>query len=153
MAVKEHVSVNSWPAGATWWRCALQVAPYQYLATNSSPDGYGSEESYNSALIDAFTAAGIQVIGFADHWRIRSCETLQAAAADAGIVTLPGFEATTKDGVHVLVHFDPETEFSEVERRINECGIDATTGTSEAGDLFFEDMLARGGTWGQCHVA
>jgi len=142
------MSVDVWPAGATWWRCALQVAPYQYLATNSQPDQFGSESTYNAALLDALTSGGVQVIGLADHWRVRGCEALMAAAAEAGIVTLPGFEATTKDGVHLLVHFDPGTEFGEIERRINECGIDAGTGTSDTGDLFFEDMLERAASWG-----
>lgn len=142
------MSVDVWPAGATWWRCALQVAPYQYLATNRQPDPYGSEAAYNTALLEALTSVGVQVIGFADHWRVRNCEALKAAATAAGIVVLPGFEATTKDGVHLLVHFDPETEFAEIERRINECGIDATTGTSDASDLFFEDMLERAAGWG-----
>lgn len=142
------MTANAWPAGATWWRCALQVAPFQYLATNNQQDKYGSETAYNSALIEALTTTGIQAVGFADHWRVRSCEVLQEAVTHTGIVALPGFEATTKDGLHVLVHFDPQTEFAEIERRINECGVDATTGTSDAGNLFFEDMLDRATGWG-----
>lgn len=136
------------PAGATWWRCALQVAPWAYLASNSQPDPYGSAEAYDRALVDAALEQGVQVLGFADHWRISSCESLHREASDAGLICLPGFEATSRDGIHVLVHFDPETEYGEVERRISECGIDPTQGTSEAGNLYFEDLLGRAEDWG-----
>jgi len=137
-----------WQAGATWWRCALQVAPWAYLATNAQQDPFGSEEKYNEALIAACLEMGIQVIGFADHWRISSCVDLQAAACDAGIYCLPGFEATTKEGLHVLVHFDVDMQFADVERRINECGIDASLGTSAACNLYFEDLLEQAEAWG-----
>lgn len=135
-------------AGATWWRCALQVAPWGYLASNNKPDPYQSETAYNDAIIEAAASLGIEVLGFADHWRIRSSEVLLQAATDAGLTCLPGFEATTKDGIHLLVHFDPDTEFSEIERRISECGVDPATGTTESGNLYFEEMLGRVAEWG-----
>lgn len=54
---------------------------------------------------------------------------------------LPGFEATSSEGAHLLALFEPETPLEELERRIGECGRDFTTGASTPSSKRFVELL------------
>lgn len=140
--------------GSTWHRCALQINPFSYLATNSKAHGdFTDEESYNSALIAALLEADILVIAITDHWCVDTGEALRAAATAAGITVFPGFEATTKDGVHLLVLFEPATSATNINRRIGECGIPADCKESRPGSLDTLELLETSVGWEAVVVA
>ena len=84
------------PVGARFFKCALQVNPYQYVVDNAKTTAFKSEKAYNVALVDALLAEGIEVIAITDHFRIARSQGLWRAARTAGIVVLPGFEAVSK---------------------------------------------------------
>jgi hypothetical protein len=94
-------SAEGKPNGARFYRCALQVNPYEYLSRNKKATAFKDEATYNRAIVDSCLAAGVEVIAVTDHYRVRSGEALRAAARKAGINVLGGFEASTKDGVHL----------------------------------------------------
>lgn len=111
------------PRGARFYRCALQVNPFPYLVRHSVPTTFKDDSSYNAAVITACKLHGIEVIGVTDHYRIKTAESLIDAARTAGLHVFPGFEASTKDGVHFLCLFEPDRPLAEIERLIGDCGI------------------------------
>src|SRR5579863_4737738 len=90
------------PNGARFYRCALQVNPYAYLARHSKPSTFKNEADYNAAIVAACKEAGIEVIGVTDHYRVHESVGLVKAARAAGIFAFGGFEAVSKDGVHFV---------------------------------------------------
>lgn len=141
------------PSGARWLRCVLQVNPYDYLLREGRPDAFADELTYNKALVAALVTAEVDVIAITDHFCVRSSEGLAAAAGTAGITVFPGFEAKSKEGVHLLVLFNPGTSVAAVEQRIAECGVSPAAGSSEAGNLLLEELLERLPNWGATAVA
>lgn len=126
--------------GAHWIRAALQVNPYEYKGKNQPSASFASEDDYNTALLDECENLGIDVIAVTDHWCVDTAAGLIAAAASRGIVALPGFEANSSEGVHLLVIFEDGTKLSAVNAAIGACGVDpgcanGTTGRS------FRDIL------------
>ena len=109
--------------GARWVRCALQVNPYDYLGRHNKPDGFGSEDAYNEAIIASCRENQVEVIAVTDHFRIGSAEGLLKAAEEGGISAFPGIEVMCSDGVHLLVLFEIGTNLNRIERFIGKCGI------------------------------
>lgn len=140
------------PCGAVWRRAALQMNPFAYHLVDNRTPPFATEADYNAALVSACVSERVDIVGITDHWRVRDSEGLRSELAAAGITVFPGFEATSSEGVHVLVLFDPSALMDDVERRISECGVDARTGHSDPCDLSVVDMLARIRSWGAVAV-
>ncbi|MCT1434924.1 TrlF family AAA-like ATPase [Dietzia maris] len=141
--------------GARWVRAALQVNPYEYEGKNAPSASYGKEADYNKALLDECEAQGIELIAITDHWKVDSALQLIQDAADRGIVGLPGFEANSAEGVHILVIFEAGTAAATVNAAIGMCGAapgcaNGTTGASFAEIL--EKMTAQGALVIPAHV-
>ncbi|MGD8215787.1 TrlF family AAA-like ATPase [Aestuariimicrobium sp. Y1814] len=125
--------------GAHWIRAALQVNPYGYKGKNEPAQRYTSEDDYNQALLDQCDALGIQMIAITDHWCVDTAAGLIAAAEARGIVALPGFEANTSEGVHLLVIFEVGTPFAEINAAIGMCG--GTPGSSGTGSCGYDEVI------------
>ena len=108
------------PNGARFYRCALQVNPFGYLASHKKKTSFQTEADYNTAIVATCQELGIEVIGVTDHYRVKDSLGLVKAAREAGIFAFSGFEAVTKDGVHFLCLFDPEKEGSQLEHMLAE---------------------------------
>jgi predicted ATPase len=144
------------PNGARFYRCALQVNPFAYLARNAKATTFQTESEYNAAMVETCRELGIEVIAVTDHYRVHESNGLLKAARDAGLKAFGGFEAVTKDGVHFLCLFDPEKD-GVLERFIGECGVRNHTEASPAGSLDCTELLQCAKNWpGICiaaHVA
>ncbi len=121
--------------GAHWIRAALQVNPYAYKGKNAPSASFSSEDDYYKALLDECELLRIGLIAITDHWCVDSAEGLINASTERGIVALPGFEASSTEGVHILVIFESGTELSTVNAAIGACGVqpgcaNGTTGIS-----------------------
>jgi len=125
--------------GAHWIRAALQVNPYGYKGKNEPSKSYASDDDYNKALLDQCDVLGISMIAVTDHWCVDTAASLIAAAEARGIVPLPGFEANTSEGVHLLVIFDVGTPFAEINAGIGICG--GTPGDSGTGNCGYGDVV------------
>jgi len=125
-------------AGARWIRAALQVNPYAYKGRNEPSKRYASEDLYNEALLDQCEAMSIRMIAITDHWCVDTAAGLIAAAEARGIVALPGFEANTSEGVHLLVIFEVGTPFAEINAAIGICG--GTPGSSGTGTCGYNEV-------------
>src|SRR5712664_4115499 len=84
------------PNGARFYRCALQVNPYQYSIRHKKPTSFKNESDYNSAIVTACRELGIEVIAITDHYRVHDSVGLVKAARAAGLFAFSGFEAVTK---------------------------------------------------------
>jgi len=142
-------------AGARWIRAALQVNPFTYEGRNSPKTFFSDEAAYNSALLDTCQEMGISMIAVTDHWCVDSAAGLIAAAEDRGIVALPGFEANSSEGIHILVIFEAGTPLATIDAAIGRCG--ATPGcnngtTGEPYAKIMEHMTAAGALPVPAHV-
>ena len=86
------------PSGAHFFKCALQVNPFAYLAAHGRTSSFTGEEEYNAAIIKACHDEEVDAIAVTDHYRVRSSAGLIECSRAAGIEVFPGFEAVTKDG-------------------------------------------------------
>lgn len=128
--------------GARWVRAALQVNPYEYQGKNAPSATYNTEADYNKALLDECEVQDIELFAVTDHWKVDSAIQLIRDAADRGIVALPGFEANSDEGIHLLVIFEAGTSAATINAAIGMCGVapgcaNGTTGAS------FTDILEK----------
>lgn len=110
--------------GARWVRAALQVNPFEYKGKASPSGAFADEAAYNAALLDECARLRIEMIGVTDHWNVDSALGLISDAKKRGIVALPGFEANSAEGVHLLVLFEEGTKASSINAAIGKCGGD-----------------------------
>ena len=133
--------------GARWVRAALQVNPFSYKGRNAPSQFFDDEGHYNAKLLDTCDELGIGLIAITDHWRVDSAVGLIAAAEKRGIVALPGFEANSSEGIHILVLFEAGTSLDVINAAIGRCGPNpgcpnGTTGESYA--TIMDRMTAAG---------
>lgn len=124
--------------GARWVRVALQVNPYSYQGKNQPSESFASEDDYNKALLDECESLDIGIIAITDHWTIDSASELMAAAQARGIVALPGFEANSSEGVHLLIIFDSGTTPASINAAIGACGVEPGCANGATGNSFKE---------------
>ena len=141
--------------GARWVRAALQVNPYEYQGKNAPSATYNTEADYNKALLDECEVQGTELFAVTDHWKVDSALQLIRDAADRGIVALPGFEANSDEGIHILVIFEAGTSAAAINAAIGMCGVapgcaNGTTGASFTDIL--EKMTAQGALVIPAHV-
>ncbi len=141
------------PNGAQFYRCALQVNPYAYLLRHKQPTQYADESAYNAAMIDVCKTVGIQALAITDHLRVKTAVQFRREAEAAGLVVFPGFEAKTKDGIHVLCLFDPGTGVDKLDRIIGDCGIHDDSEDSPCAKYDVVELLAESKRWGAICVA
>ena len=141
------------PNGARFYRCALQVNPFNYLQRFHKPTSYKSEEEYNNAIVAACIETKTEVIGITDHYRVKDSIGLAKAAHDAGIEAFCGFEAVTKDGVHFLCLFDRKIDEHQFERFIGECGVTGDDDSSPIAEKYSEELLGLAKKWGAVCIA
>jgi hypothetical protein len=111
------------PAGARFYRCAMQVNPFAYVQRHAKTTTFDSEASYNDALIQSCKVNGIEVIAVTDHQRCTTGHSLAEQARSAGIVVFPGAEVETKEGVHMLLLFEPDASLERCNGVLGDCGI------------------------------
>ena len=91
-------------------RVALQINPFAYVGKNAPSTKFPNEAAYNAALVAELMKLGVGLIAISDHWRAQTARGLITACDSAGIVALPGFEANSSEGIHLLVVFSQDTD-------------------------------------------
>ena len=140
------------PNGARFYRCALQVNPFDYLQRYDKPTEFKTEEDYNAKIVEACILAGIEVIAVTDHYRVKHSKKLVDSARKAGLYAFSGFEAVTKDGVHFLCLFDPKKD-KDLQLFLGECQIGDSDNPSQTGALDSNELLDRSKVWGAVCIA
>lgn len=123
-------------AGARWVRAALQVNPYSYQGRNSPSTRFATEADYNNALLDKCDELNIEIIAITDHWAVDTASGLIQDATSHGIAALPGFEANTAEGFHLLVIFEAGTAAATVNAAIGACGVTPGCANGSLGAAF-----------------
>ncbi|MDE0145680.1 MAG: AAA family ATPase [Nitrospira sp.] len=141
------------PSGACFYKCALQVNPYDYVKRHSRSTRAKDESEYNQLVIDACKTNGIQVIAVTDHYRVKTSETLREQARKSDICVFPGFEAVTKEGVHLLCLFSPDTPLVKLERYLGDCGVHDESTVSPTGKYDVTELLEEAQKWGSVCIA
>ncbi len=141
------------PGGARFYRCALQVNPFEYISRYKKQSRFKAEADYNNAIIQACQEKKIEVIAVTDHYRVRSSKSLIECAKKAGIQVLPAFEAVTKDGVHFLCLFDPTKDVDSLERVVGDCGVHDQGAASPTGKYDTLELLEESRKWEAVCVA
>lgn len=126
--------------GARWIRAALQVNPYSYKGNGSPLRKFASEDVYNQELLARCEAEGIELIAVTDHWAVDSAGALIRDAAGTALKVLPGFEANTSEGIHLLVIFEADTALALVNAAIGACGVDPGCENGTPGASYAEIM-------------
>lgn len=139
--------------GARFHRCAFQVNPFDYLMRHGQKVPAADEATYNSDIVQACIAEGIEVIAVTDHYRVDTADSLMVAARDAGIIVFPAFEAMTKDGVHLLCLFEQTKTTHELERVLGDCGVHDQAALSPVGKYSVEEFLDAAQDWGSVCIA
>lgn len=143
------------PGAARWFRAALQVNPYEYQGNPSPKSAYSSEADYNKALLDECDKQGIEILAVTDHWCATSAAGLIADGAARGVTVLPGFEANTSEGVHLLVIFEHDTKLDDITLAIGACNFTPGDPHAVAEKSFVEivdEMTKRGAIVIPAHV-
>lgn len=97
------------PRGAVFYRCSLQVNPFDY-GNKYRGDAVAQEEhTYNEAIGETCLSNHIQVVGIADHGSVERLDTLRNALEAKGIVVFPGFEIASAEKIHMVCLYAPGT--------------------------------------------
>lgn len=115
-------STGTYAVGAHWVKAALQVNPFGYTGIGAPSEAYPDEAAYNTAILDQCVAEGIDLIAVTDHWCVETARLLLDVAGKQGVTALPGFEANSAEGVHLLVLFEVGTDFADINAAIGVCG-------------------------------
>jgi energy-coupling factor transporter ATP-binding protein EcfA2 len=133
---------SSLPSGARFFRCALQVNPFEYLKRHGKSKGWSSEPEYNRAMVDGMVKNAIEVIAITDHFNIHSSLSLASEARKAGLHVFCGIEAKSKEGIHLLCLFDADKDVQSMTHFIGECGIHGDQDNSPNSKCDVGELLA-----------
>ncbi|MEK5104957.1 TrlF family AAA-like ATPase [Cytobacillus sp. FSL M8-0252] len=141
---------------AEFYKCALQVNPYSYVAYRGGKHDT-SEEEYNQLILENCISKDIKVIGLADHGNIETAERLRDLLNKNGITVFPGFEIATAEKIHIVCLFSEDTKPEQLNRYLGRLGLtDVENGVlpSQLSCLqiaqLVEDEL--GGFWYAAHI-
>ena len=129
------------PAGARFYRCALQVNPHGYGAKFRGQASRGDSTSHAQAIVEKAVELGIEVLAVTDHNSVSSIADFRSAAHGHGVRIFPGFELVSSDGVHVLCLYPPETEVDRLQRYLGGFGIHDTHPSSDQANKPFATIL------------
>ncbi len=127
--------------GAVFHRCALQVNPHEYLQTFRGQKGATDADDYVRSMIEKAAELGISVLAVTDHNDVSSVPVFRAAAQDRGVHIFPGFELSSREGVHVLCIYPPDTSRDQLGRYLGSFGITKTEPSADLANKSFVDIL------------
>ena len=111
------------PSGSRYYRCALQVNPFDYGQRHVKDTGFENEADYNDAMARACVDCGVHVVAITDHFRYDASISLADRLTAEGIIVFPSFEANASEGVHILCLFPPATTSSDMNALIGACDL------------------------------
>lgn len=100
---------------AQFWKCALQVNPYNYIKYRGSDHGMTAEQ-YNNELLKMCLQEHIKVLGIADHGNVDGVDAIRDLLSKNDILVFPGFEIASSEQVHFVCLFTENTTTNELHR-------------------------------------
>ena len=144
------------PAGARFFRAALQVNPFSYAAAYRGVKTPADEPAYNTALLGACKRNGVEVVGIADHNSVEHLDRLRSVLLGGGIRVFPGFEIASAEKMHMVCLFPEDTGTTELNQHLGNLeapspGTEGRPSTLSALDIA-RRVADRGGVWFAAHV-
>lgn len=144
------------PHGAIFYRCALQVNPHGYRGQFQGLPHGGDERAYARELFAVAADLGIAALAITDHNNAGRRAPYREASERNSVVMFPGFEISSKEGIHILCIYPPSTSEQQLERYLGELGIQNADSYPELSDRSFAEILrivkARNGITIAAHV-
>ena len=131
------------PSGAVFHRCALRVNPYHYDSTYRGNAPSGDAVDHAGAIVQKASQLGVSVLAITDHNHVGGVAEFRAAAEGRGIHIFPGFELTSREGLHVLCIYAPDTEDGLLVRYLGGFGITDTNPSAKLADKAFVEILGK----------
>jgi hypothetical protein len=121
----ELAALTSETAGARYLRADLQVHTPVDPGFKPRPEPKDPTErrALARAYIEKAKERGIQLVGITEHNDVSWIDEMRYAARGLGMFLLPGFEVESKEGIHVLCLFDPDTPVTELEESLVRLGL------------------------------
>jgi ABC-type lipoprotein export system ATPase subunit len=107
---------------AQFWKCALQVNPFDYIQYRGAEHGM-SEDEYNRKLLDVALENDIKVIGVADHGSVDAVDSIRSLMNTHDIIVFPGFEIASTEKAHFVCLFSESTTTTQLNRYLGELGL------------------------------
>lgn len=101
---------------ARFWRCALQLNPWDYAGKYRGVDHGLNQEAYNAGIQQTCREEGIEVVGIADHGSVSTLDALRGILTADGITVFPGFEVSSSEKAHFVCLFPENTSVRQLER-------------------------------------
>ena len=158
MAITHHepARARTLPAGAVFYRCALQVNPHHYGGTFRGQAATGDVDTHARAIVNKALALGTSVLAVTDHNDVSGVPAFRAAAAGHALHVFPGFELSSSEGVHVLCIYPPDSDQDQLGRYLGAFGITDPNPSSDLSSMALEGILAKvreqGGVTVAAHV-
>lgn len=130
------------PSGAVFHRCALQVNPHHYASTYRGDAPSGNAADHAEAIIEKAAGVGVSVLAITDHNHVGGVGAFRDAATGRGIHIFPGFELSSREGIHVLCIYAPDTNEELLGRYLGTFGITDTTPSATLASKSFVEILA-----------
>ncbi len=109
--------------GAEFVKCALQVNSFHYRGQFKGRPHQGDPKNYAQQIIKKAIEQDIQVLGITDHNSIHGVDDFREAACGTDIHIFPGFELSSKEGIHILCLYPLEKSSEELGHFLGELGI------------------------------
>ncbi len=144
------------PAGARFWKCALQINPFDYAKNFQGDKSVQSEDAYNRALCDACVTNKVEIVGIADHGSVERIDNLRAILEKVSICVFPGFEIASTEKIHMVCLFEPGTPITTLNRYLG--NLDMTDSSDPVHPSNFsclelgKKILDLGGIWYAAHM-
>jgi PHP family Zn ribbon phosphoesterase len=143
-ATQEAEALIKQSPGALYLRSDLQVHTPIDPAFEPGPEP--KEASARRALAEEYLGKakerGIELVGITEHNDVSWIEELRAAAHKLDLHLLPGFEVESREGVHVLCLFEPDTSVSHLEDTLVQLGLTAAKRKSNRLELRTKQSFA-----------
>lgn len=131
------------PSGARFYRCALQVNPHHYSETYRGRISNRDGASHARTIVEKAAELKIDLLAITDHNSASSVGAFRVAAKGTDVHIFPGFELASKEGVHVLCIYGPDTPEEVLNRYLGAFGITDTEPSTKLADQSFSDILAK----------
>lgn len=128
--------------GARFHKCALQVNSHHYAGTFRGQPLATDALAHAKAVVAKAVELGIKVLGITDHNDASGVGAFRLAARNQPVHIFPGFEISSREGVHVLCLYPSETNDEQLGRHLGALGIAEIGPSTGPAEETFGNVLA-----------
>ncbi|TAL36123.1 MAG: DNA repair protein [Spirochaetes bacterium] len=127
---------------AKFWKCALQVNPYDYIGYRGKSHGL-TEKEYNQKLLEICKEQDIKIIGIADHGNVKAIDPIRTLLNRNDVLVFPGFEIATTEKAHFVCLFPESTPTEQLTRYLGNLDLTDPDECVRPSKLSAEELIRR----------